>query len=207
KFIMPSVWMLLLRCYYLSNDAALLDQINLTLKKISMGGIHDQIGGGFARYSVDGEWFAPHFEKMLYDNGQLMSLYAEAYAATGDREYKEVIEAFFTWLLREMTHPEGGFFSALDADSEGEEGKYYVWTKSEIEQNLGERAELVCDYYGVTSEGNWEHGNNILIRRETDEEFLTKHQLSPEQWREILTKAKDTLLQIREQRIKPGLDD
>nr|PZN56143.1 MAG: thioredoxin domain-containing protein [Bacteroidota bacterium] len=207
KFIMPSVWMLLLRCYYLSNDAALLDQINLTLKKIAMGGIHDQIGGGFARYSVDGEWFAPHFEKMLYDNGQLMSLYAEAYAATGDREYKEVIEAFFTWLLREMTHPEGGFFSALDADSEGEEGKYYVWTKSEIEQNLGERAELVCDYYGVTSEGNWEHGNNILIRRETDEEFLTKHQLSPEQWREILTKAKDTLLQIREQRIKPGLDD
>lgn len=207
KFVMPSVWLLLLRCHYLSRDAAIMDQINLTLKKIAMGGIHDQIGGGFARYSVDGEWFAPHFEKMLYDNGQLMSLYAEAYAATGDTEYKEVVEGIFAWLLREMTHPDGGFYSALDADSEGEEGKYYVWTKREIEEHLGEQATLVCDYYSVTEEGNWEHGNNILARHETDEQFLAKHNLTAERWREILTGVKHTLLRIREQRIRPGLDD
>lgn len=207
KFVMPSVWMLLLRCYYLSNDAALIDQINLTLKKIDMGGIHDQIGGGFARYSVDGEWFAPHFEKMLYDNGQLMSLYAEAFAATGDTEYRDVVESIFEWLSREMTHPDGGFYSALDADSEGEEGKYYVWTKAELDQLLGEHAALIGAYYGVTAEGNWEKGNNILARSNTDEEFLAKHQLDAEQWRKILNDSKATLLRIREQRIKPGLDD
>jgi uncharacterized protein YyaL (SSP411 family) len=207
KFVMPSVWMLLLRCHYLSQDDALLNQIHLTLKKIAMGGIHDQIGGGFARYSVDGEWFAPHFEKMLYDNGQLMSLYAEAYSATGGKEYKDVIEDIFSWLSREMTHPEGGFYSALDADSEGEEGKYYVWTKAEIDQHLGEQASLVNEYYGVTAEGNWENGNNILARPSSDEEFLSKHQLKAEQWRTILNESKATLLRVREQRIKPGLDD
>jgi uncharacterized protein YyaL (SSP411 family) len=207
KFIMPSVWMLLLRSYYLSNNTALIDQINLTLKKIAMGGIHDQIGGGFARYSVDSEWFAPHFEKMLYDNGQLMSLYSEAYEVTGDAEYKDVVEGIFTWLSREMTHPEGGFYSALDADSEGEEGKYYVWRKAEIEEHLGDQAELISDYYSVTSNGNWENGNNILMRRETDEKFLAKHQLTAAHWRDILNNARDKLLRVREQRIKPGLDD
>src|SRR5690606_18132371 len=132
---------------------ALLQQVNLTLKKIAMGGIHDQVGGGFARYSVDGEWFAPHFEKMLYDNAQLMSLYAEAYAITGDKEYEHVVADIFEWLTREMTHPEGGFYSALDADSEGEEGKYYVWTKKEIDQHLGEHGTLVGEYYAVTAGG------------------------------------------------------
>ena len=207
KFIMPSVWMLLLRCHYLSPDTALINQIHLTLKKIAMGGIHDQIGGGFARYSVDGEWFAPHFEKMLYDNGQLMTLYAEAFAATGDAEYKDVVESIFDWLSREMTHPDGGFYSALDADSEGEEGKYYVWTKAELDQHLGDHAALVSDYYGVTAEGNWENGHNILMRRSADDEFLAKHKLTAERWREILTDSKTRLLKVREQRIKPGLDD
>src|SRR5690606_36485052 len=207
KFVMPSVWMLLLRCHQLSGNDALLEQVNLTLKKVAMGGIHDQVGGGFARYSVDGEWFAPHFEKMLYDNAQLMSLYSEAYAITGDIEYVRVVSGIFDWLTREMTHPDGGFYSALDADSEGEEGKYYVWTKAEIVQHLGEHAELIGEYFSVTHEGNWEKGNNILNRHKPDDEFLGDKNIPPSEWEEILGQAKDKLLHVREGRIKPGLDD
>lgn len=207
KFVMPSVWMLLLRCHQLSGNDALLEQVNLTLKKVAMGGIHDQVGGGFARYSVDGEWFAPHFEKMLYDNAQLMSLYSEAYSITGDKEYGNVVAGIFDWLSREMTHPDGGFYSALDADSEGEEGKYYVWTKAEIDQHLGERAGLIGEYFSVTQEGNWEKGNNILNRRKPDEAFLQENGIPASEWNEILSQAKDKLLHAREGRIKPGLDD
>src|SRR5262249_13373582 len=148
-----------------------LDQIILTLKRIAMGGIHDQIGGGFARYSVDGYWFAPHFEKMLYDNAQLMSLYAEAYSLTGDQEFKSVVYSIYDWLQREMTNSEGGFYSALDADSEGEEGKFYVWKKKELDTLLTD-SDLVAEYYTVKDTGNWEHGNNILMRDKTDVTFL-----------------------------------
>lgn len=207
KFVMPAVWLWLLRYYHLTQDESALLQLNLTLKRIAHGGIYDQIGGGFARYSVDAYWFAPHFEKMLYDNAQLLSLYAEAYAITKDEEYKAVVYETFDWLQREMTSDGGGFYSALDADSEGEEGRFYTWTKKAFEQTLGEDAELFCDYYNVSDTGNWEHGTNILNRGKSDEVFLTEQQIDKAVWEETLRRAKKTLLRERNKRIAPGLDD
>ncbi len=207
KFIMPSVWLWLLRYHYLSGHENALHQIVLTLKRIAMGGIYDQVGGGFARYSVDGYWFAPHFEKMLYDNAQLFSLYAEAFAVTGDEEFKTILNETFEWLQGEMMHPEGAFYSALDADSEGVEGKYYVWTKEEIDNIFGESAGLINKYYAVKDEGNWEHGNNILFRPFADEKFLSDNNLDAREWQRALRIAKDKLLAVREKRVHPGLDD
>ncbi|HEY0651745.1 MAG TPA: thioredoxin domain-containing protein [Chryseosolibacter sp.] len=207
KFVMPSIWLWLLRYHYLTKSEEALTQTIHTLKKIAMGGIYDQIGGGFARYSVDSYWFAPHFEKMLYDNAQLMSLYAEAYAVTRDEEFLRVLHETFEWLQTEMMHPEGGFYSALDADSEGVEGKFYVWTKNEFDAIVKDDAELLNAYYSIKTEGNWEHGNNIPFRTMTDTKFLEKANLSKEEWRVKLQHAKDRLLAVRDKRIKPGLDD
>lgn len=207
KFIMPSVWLFLLRYYHATGYPAAMQHINLTLNKIAQGGIYDQVGGGFARYSVDGHWFAPHFEKMLYDNAQLLTLYSEAFSITKDDAYKNIVYETFDWLQREMTHSNGGFYSALDADSEGVEGLYYVWTKVELEQILGADEKIVSDYYGVTADGNWEHGRNILKRDNSDENFLSKYNLRPENWKKILKQAKQKLLTHRGKRIRPGLDD
>lgn len=207
KFVMPSIWLWLLRYHHLTKNADALTQTILTLKKIAMGGIYDQIGGGFARYSVDGYWFAPHFEKMLYDNAQLMSLYAEAFAVTKDDEFLTILNETFEWLQAEMMHPEGGFYSALDADSEGVEGKFYVWTKNDFEAAIKEDLDLLKTYYSIKDEGNWEHGNNIPFRVISDEKFLEKTGLSKEAWKTKLQNAKDKLLAVRDKRIKPGLDD
>jgi uncharacterized protein YyaL (SSP411 family) len=207
KFIMPSVWRLLLRYYHVSGNQECLDHVLFTLKKIAMGGIYDQVGGGFARYSVDKYWFVPHFEKMLYDNAQLLSLYAEAYALTKDEALKAVVYETFEWLQTEMMDAHGGFYSALDADSEGEEGKYYAWTAAELRDALGASAPLFIDYYSVKEEGNWEANKNILMRVQPEEDFLKKHNLSVAEWREKLQKAKDALLVVRAKRIRPGLDD
>ena len=194
KFPMPSVWQFLMKYAHLTQDEKALNHLKLTLNKMAIGGIYDQLGGGFARYSVDGEWFCPHFEKMLYDNGQLVSLYSEAYTLTGKQLYKETVHETISWLRREMTSPEGGFYSALDADSEGVEGKFYVWTKSEIEGVLGNEAEAFCEIYQVTDEGNWEDGVNILWKNEVD--------LNSSQSQNI-----QKLLEKRAERIRPGLDD
>jgi uncharacterized protein YyaL (SSP411 family) len=207
KFIMPSIWLWLLRYHHLTKNADALKQIHLTLKRIGMGGIYDQIGGGFARYSVDGYWLAPHFEKMLYDNAQLMSLYAEAFTVTKDDEFKIILEETFQWLQTEMMHPGGGFYSALDADSEGVEGKFYIWTKDEFDAVLKDDAALVGNYYSVKPEGNWEHGSNILFRAIPEEKFLEKSNLSKSEWHDKLRNVKDRLLEVRDKRIKPGLDD
>lgn len=207
KFIMPSIWKLLLRQYYLSGNQKSLNHVILTLHRIAMGGIYDQVGGGFSRYSVDAHWFAPHFEKMLYDNAQLMSLYSEAYAVTKDEEFKKVVYETFAWLQREMTSEQGGFYSALDADSEGEEGKFYVWKQEELDLLLKENASLLFDYYSVQSNGNWEHGNNILIRNKVDSQFLKEHNLDRKDWNDQLEKTKAILLAARETRERPGLDD
>ena len=194
KFPMPSIWQFLMRYAYLSKDAKASNHLKLTLNKMVIGGIYDQLGGGFARYSVDGEWFCPHFEKMLYDNAQLVSLYSEAYTFTGQQLYKETVYETIEWLKREMISPEGGFYSALDADSEGVEGKYYVWTKSEIDEILGEESEEFCKIYQVTEQGNWEQGVNILWKNEPVLNANYHHNLQ-----KLLTK--------RENRIRPGLDD
>jgi uncharacterized protein YyaL (SSP411 family) len=207
KFIMPSIWLWLLRYHHLTKNEKALQQTLLTLKRVAMGGIYDQIGGGFSRYSVDGYWFAPHFEKMLYDNAQLMSLYAEAYSVTKDEEFKIILEETFEWLQTEMTHPQGGFYSALDADSEGEEGKFYVWTKKEFDNILQKDAALMGQYYSVKEEGNWEHGNNILFRALPEERFLSQHKLTAREWRDKLRHVKDQLLEVRDKRVRPGLDD
>jgi uncharacterized protein YyaL (SSP411 family) len=207
KFVMPSIWLWLLRYYHISKDEKVLKQIKLTLNKVAMGGIYDQIGGGFARYSVDGYWFAPHFEKMLYDNAQLLSLYAEAFQLTRDEQFNTILDETFEWLQTEMMHPEGGFFSALDADSEGVEGKFYSWTRSELENLLGDKLPLVESYYSLKQEGNWEHGRNILFRSQSDETFFQKNNIEKEQWQRELREIKDTLLEERDKRIPPGLDD
>lgn len=207
KFIMPSLWRWLLRYAHLTGNESALKHATFTLKKIAMGGIYDQIGGGFSRYSVDQYWFVPHFEKMLYDNAQLLTLYAEAYSLTRDDEFKIVLLETFEWLQTEMMDARGGFYSALDADSEGEEGKFYVWRTAELKELLGADAAAVLDYYSIKDEGNWEPDKNILMRVQEEEKFLNKHGLTPETWKEKLESAKDKLLAVRDKRIKPGLDD
>ncbi|WP_210486970.1 thioredoxin domain-containing protein [Rufibacter aurantiacus] len=207
KFPMPSIWRFLLRYYHHSQDPAALEQVNLTLEEMAFGGIYDQVGGGFARYSTDEEWLVPHFEKMLYDNGQLISLYAEAYQVTRNELYRHVVMETIAFVERELTSPEGGFYSSLDADSEGEEGKFYVFTQTELNEILGEEAELAGKYYNTTPEGNWEHGMNILHRRQTDEAFAADQGLSLEELQEHVQNWKDSLLQARATRIRPGLDD
>jgi uncharacterized protein YyaL (SSP411 family) len=170
------------------------------------GGIYDQLGGGFARYSTDAEWLAPHFEKMLYDNALLVASLSEAYQLTKNKTYKEVIEATLDFIEKELMHKEGGFFSALDADSEGEEGKFYVWDYTEIERLLGEDAAVFMQYFNVRKEGNWE-GKNILHTSITLDEFAQKEKLAVEDLRKIIKKGKEILLQERNKRIRPSLDD
>lgn len=184
-----------------------LDFAYLTLDKMAMGGIYDQIGGGFARYSVDGIWKVPHFEKMLYDNSQLVSLYSHAYKLNPSPLYKRSILQTLEFIKREMTQEEGGFFSALDADSEGVEGKFYIWKKEEIEIILGEKSEFFCEYYGVKNGGNWEHGSNILMQQNNEENILNKYSITIEELQTELEVLGKTLLEVREKRIRPGLDD
>ncbi|MGK7393373.1 MAG: thioredoxin domain-containing protein [Candidatus Cyclobacteriaceae bacterium M3_2C_046] len=212
KFPMPSYWLFGLRYFALTQNESVLTQVNLTLKEMAKGGIYDQIGGGFARYSVDAYWFVPHFEKMLYDNGQLVSLYAEAYSATGDPHFKQVVYQTIDFVARELTNSDGGFYAALDADSEGEEGKYYVWDTSEFltvvsEVLPEENALLIAQFYHLTQEGNWEPGKNILLRKQDPDEFAREHDLEPTSFKNNLQKANKALIAYRQKRVKPGLDD
>lgn len=177
-----------------------------TLTKMASGGIYDQIGGGFHRYSTDSRWLVPHFEKMLYDNALLPTVYAEAYQITKDTRYLEVVNQTLQYVLREMTSPEGGFYSAQDADSEGEEGKYYVWKKDEIKQALGNNSELFCLYYDVAEGGNFE-GHNILHNNINLSSAALQFGKSESEAREILQHSKGKLYDIRKRRIHPGRDD
>ncbi|MBI4947783.1 MAG: thioredoxin domain-containing protein [Bacteroidetes bacterium] len=183
--------------------------IFLTLEKMAYGGIYDQIGGGFARYSTDGEWKVPHFEKMLYDNAQLVSLYSEAYRFNKNSLYKNVVFETLEFIQREMTSPEGAFYSALDADSEGEEGKYYVWKKESLTQILSEAEgfKLFCEYFNVNEQGYWENENYILLRKKSDEEIAKRFGLSVAVLQEKISEMKKKVLAVRETRIKPGLDN
>ncbi len=177
-----------------------------TLNKMARGGIFDQIGGGFHRYSTDARWLVPHFEKMLYDNALLPIVYSEAYQITKDPFYLEVIQKTLNFVTREMTSPEGGFYSALDADSEGEEGKYYVWKKREIQEILGKNADVFCLYYDVTDGGNFE-GHTILNNNISTSTVAFHFGTSEDDVKKIISDSSDILLELRSRRIRPGLDD
>ncbi len=206
KFPMPSIYEYLLEQYRISKDTELLRTTEVTLKAMANGGIYDQLGGGFARYSVDAEWLVPHFEKMLYDNGQLVSLYSRAYKETYDQQYKAVVEETLEYIAREMTDKSNGFYSALDADSEGEEGKFYVWTAEELKEILGDDYDVFASYYNVTDEGNFE-GHTILNRTLGTKQVAFKHELTTEEVDELIARSKVALLKVREERVRPGLDD
>lgn len=207
KFPMPVNSQFLLRYFHHSQNPEALEQLNLTLTEMAYGGIYDQIGGGFARYATDENWLVPHFEKMLYDNGQLVSLYSEAYMVTKNPLYKEVVYETINFVERELMDHEGGFFSSLDADSEGVEGKFYVFTKAELEEMLGEEEPLFSKYYNVTAAGNWEDGQNILHRRLNDAAFARENQLELEVLQELVKNWKRQILMARMERVRPGLDD
>jgi uncharacterized protein YyaL (SSP411 family) len=179
---------------------------HLTLRSMAKGGIYDQVGGGFARYSVDERWLVPHFEKMLYDNGQLLSRYSEAYRHNADPLYAQVIEETTAWLVRELRHPGGAFYSALDADSEGEEGRFYVWTDEEFAAALGNQAPLARTWFGVSPGGNFE-GRNILTAPDDDEAAAERIGLDDDDLASRLPEWKRALLAARERRERPGLDD
>ncbi len=196
----------LLHYYYHTRSNEALDQACLSLDKMVHGGIYDQLGGGFARYSTDSEWLVPHFEKMLYDNALLVNVLSDAWLITGKMVYQRAIEQTLDFVKNELTSPGGGFYSALDADSEGEEGKYYVWTKAEVDSILQQDAQLFCDFYDVTEEGNWEHKNILNVAVSPEEYSLAKGI----QAGELLSKLSDCrakLLQQRNLRPRPLLDD
>ena len=208
KFPLPVGWEFLLQYHYLTGNPQALEAVEITLDKMARGGIYDQVGGGFARYSTDGRWFAPHFEKMLYDNGQLISLYAHAYKLSQKEEYARVIRETLNFVEREMTSPEGGFYSSLNADSEGEEGKFYVWTQEEITNTLAPKtAEKISDYYNLTTSGNWEEGHNILYRSQSVADYARENDLAPQEWKTNLDEARKKLLAQRSKRVRPSTDD
>lgn len=207
KFPMPNNWQFLLNYHLLANNPQAGEFVNFTLEKMARGGLYDQLGGGFTRYSTDGVWLVPHFEKMLYDNGQLVSLYANAYRTIPNPFFKWTITHTLDFVARELTSPEGGFYSALDADSEGEEGKFYVWTKAEIKEILGDDEALFSRYYQVTDSGNWEHSKNILHTKISTEEFAKEHSLDVANFEAYLHLCTAKLMTARDQRTRPGLDD
>lgn len=196
----------LLEYHYFTGNQEALDHVLFSLDKMIMGGIYDQLGGGFSRYATDRAWLVPHFEKMLYDNALLVGLLAQTYQITGKKLYRDTIEETLAFIKREMTNPEGGFYSALDADSEGEEGKYYVWEYEQVAAALGEQGSAFMAFYDVTPAGNWE-GKNILWRAELAESFCKKNDIPLAEFRTKMNAARQKLFDLRNQRVRPGLDD
>ncbi len=212
KFMMPNNYHFLMRYAYQNNDDKLLEYVNTTLTQMAYGGVYDQIGGGFSRYSVDDKWHVPHFEKMLYDNAQLVSFYSDAYLLTKNELYKSIVHETLAFVERELMNNDGIFYSSLDADSldekgELEEGAYYVWQKENLKQLLGEDFEVFSDYFNINNYGLWEKGNYVLIRRDTDDEIAIKHDISVQELQGKLATWKKTLLDLREERPRPRLDD
>jgi len=207
KFPMPAIWEFLLHYGALNQDQKSEDAVYLTLDKLACGGIYDHVGGGFARYSTDGIWKVPHFEKMLYDNAQLVSVYAHAWQQTKNPLYKEVVYGTLEFIAREMTSDEGGFYSSLDADSEGEEGRYYVWTSEELSTALGDNAALFADYYNCSPKFAWEESKYILHRAQSDAEVAKKFGISEAELRARLAHCRNILLQLRSKRVPPALDN
>jgi uncharacterized protein YyaL (SSP411 family) len=195
-----------LRQWARTGEAQALEMVTHTFRRMARGGLYDQVGGGFARYSVDAEWLVPHFEKMLYDNALLVRLGANLWQATRDAEVRRVTEETIGWLTREMTSPEGGFYSSLDADSEGHEGRYYVWDAGELETLLGEDASLVMAYWGVTAGGNFE-GRSILFVPDDPATVARAQQVTEPELRTAIERAQRILGDARDRRIRPGRDE
>jgi uncharacterized protein YyaL (SSP411 family) len=207
KFPMPNNWELLLNYAVYFKDEKALRHVNYTLRKMAHGGLYDQLAGGFARYSVDAEWKVPHFEKMLYDNAQLVSLYAQAYRATGDDLLLRITDETLSFMMSEWKTPEGLYCAALDADSEGVEGKYYVWSEADFNSLLGADSSLLKAYFGVGSHGYWEHDASVLCIKNNPEEWCRLQGIDAHEWNSMLASAKKKLFDYRSNRIKPGLDD
>ena len=207
KFPIPNNYEFLLRYYYHSKDESIKAHLLLSLKKMAYGGIYDQIGGGFSRYSVDEKWKVPHFEKMLYDNAQLIGLYSRAYRLEKDPVFKQIVFESITYLEEEMLDKSGAFYSALDADSEGVEGKYYVWKKEDLKILLSKDYEIAQEYFNINNFGFWEHGNYVLIRDKNNDQLAKKAKLSITDYEAKIEEIKETLKKVRSNRIKPGLDD
>ncbi len=207
KFPHPMDLRVLMRCAKRFGSEEALKVVRLTLDKMADGGIYDHLGGGFARYSTDARWLVPHFEKMLYDNAQLTTVYLEAFQLTGDERYATVARETLDYVLREMTSPTGGFYSTQDADSEGVEGKFFVWSHAEVLQHLDpDDAPIFCAVYDVTPPGNWEH-SNILNRPQPLEKIAAAFNKDVVDLDAILKRCRQKLFEVRSQRIAPGRDE
>jgi len=207
KFPMPSALQFLLHYHHLVQDENALKAVTVTLDKMGAGGIYDQVGGGFSRYSTDEIWKVPHFEKMLYDNAQLVSVYAAACQLTGNPTYETVVTETLAFVERQLHSNEGGFYSSLDADSEGVEGKYYVWSQSELQEVLGNKADIMFEYFQVTEKGNWENNHNILFTANKSKELADKYRITENELDNRIAEAKERLLAERNKRVAPALDD
>ena len=207
KFPNPTNLDCLLRFWRHGGNENFLNIVKLSLDKMADGGIYDQLGGGFHRYSVDDHWLVPHFEKMLYDNAQLLSLYAAMYRITGEPRYARVAREVLDYVQREMCHPEGGFYATQDADSEGEEGRFFVWTKAEVDELLGDDSRLFCRYYDVTEAGNWESGSNILHLTVSLQQLADLFRTDVATAGEKIEAARRALFRVREGRVKPFRDE
>jgi hypothetical protein len=207
KFPLPANLEFLLAYGYLFNDEPVIEHVLLTLHRMAQGGIYDQIGGGFARYSTDKIWKVPHFEKMLYDNAQLISLYTHAFQLTRDLAFKQIVEETIGFVLRELMSPEGIFYSSLDADSEGVEGKYYTWEMPELEQVLGELLPIAREVYNFNPTGHWEDGLYIPLRQGSIESAAEHLNMPKDELNLKLSQIKDKLFRTRQQRVRAALDD
>ena len=212
KFMMPNNYDFLLRRAHQTEDTELNDFVHLTLKKMAYGGVYDQIGGGFSRYSVDKKWHVPHFEKMLYDNAQLVSLYSHAYQQSGKSLYRQVVYETLGFVERELLDASNAFYSSLDADSLDEEGKleegaFYVWKQQDLEALLKEDYALFADYFNINAYGFWEHETYVLIREKDDEVIAATYGISAEELQQKITQFKKLLLEERSKRERPRLDD
>jgi uncharacterized protein len=208
KFPTPSLWEYLLQYHYLSGDSLALKTACNTLDKMALGGLYDHLGGGFARYSTDSLWRVPHFEKMLYDNGQLISLYAHAYQLTGNEFYKTIFTETIDFIDRELTAASGGFYSSLNAETDGDEGGFYAWTNEAFTKAVGkENTALLAAYYHVTPQGNWEKKRNVLFATEQPATFAEMNKFDAGNFNILLNKARKTLFTERNKRKKPAVDD
>jgi hypothetical protein len=207
KFPVPSLFRFLLKYAALSEDQDALLAVTITLDRMISGGIYDPVGGGFARYATDERWQVPHFEKMTYDNAQLVRLLADVYSYTRDSAYLQVLNQTLNFINEALTSPEGIFYSSLDADSEGEEGKYYTWTASDLKDILKDQYNIFSDYYNISDSGNWEAGVNILYEHSSPVKWRDKHGISEAEAENIVRESLERINVRRQQRIKPALDD